>query len=215
MCFVENVFVTTNACLSQQNFCHDKNDTCGSTHQWYGSPVTIQQRLAFRVLNVLYLSSCLSACLSLSACLPACLSACLSICLTDWLTDCPSHCLCLAELYISVLLICASLSCWFVQQWKKLWTDILSQQYIFTTWRDLVFTCNRTLFFSFFHAVLIKIICACGLCHYMKTLTLRSCVWTDMKCCCCFLERKIQEELLFTYSSAGLACRTNRYPVIV
>ena len=24
----------TNTCLSRQNFCHDKNDTCGSSRQW-------------------------------------------------------------------------------------------------------------------------------------------------------------------------------------
>ena len=29
------IFVTTNMCLLQQNFCHDKNDTCGSSRQSY------------------------------------------------------------------------------------------------------------------------------------------------------------------------------------
>ena len=37
--FVMTCFVATNTCLSRQNICRTKNDTCGSSHQWYKTPL--------------------------------------------------------------------------------------------------------------------------------------------------------------------------------
>ena len=33
LCRNKHMFVATNMCLSRQNFCRDKNDTCGSSRQ--------------------------------------------------------------------------------------------------------------------------------------------------------------------------------------
>ena len=37
LCCDKHVFVGTNTCLSQQKVCRDKNDTCGSSCQWYAA----------------------------------------------------------------------------------------------------------------------------------------------------------------------------------